>query len=87
MLVLAKAPVVSVNGNAAALVPGELVELGRVLGAPLEVNIFHMSSDREHAIRDYLLEHRAPRVLERFDVGQCPPMPVGPLRRSGRLPE
>jgi 4-phosphopantoate--beta-alanine ligase len=64
MLVLAKAPVISVNGNAAALVPDGLVELGSMLGAPLEVNIFHTSSDREHAIRDHLIVHGAATVLE-----------------------
>jgi 4-phosphopantoate--beta-alanine ligase len=64
MLLVAKAPVVSVNGNAAALVPDGLVALGDLLGAPLEVNIFHTSSDREHAIRDHLIAHGAARVLE-----------------------
>ena len=70
MLVLADHPVISVNGNAAALVPERLVELGNVLGAPLEVNIFHTSSDREHAIRDHLLAHGAPRVLEPTEEAQ-----------------
>ena len=41
MLRLAKHPVISVNGNVAALAPEGLIELGRVLNAPLEVNIFH----------------------------------------------
>jgi len=70
MLVLAKAPVVSVNGNAAALVPAALVDLVRVLGAPLEVNIFHTSNEREHAIRDHLIAHGAPRVLEPTEDAQ-----------------
>ena len=41
MLLLARRPVISVNGNAAALVPGELVELSELVGAVLEVNLFH----------------------------------------------
>src|SRR6266508_3786133 len=64
MLVLAKAPVISVNGNAAALVPEGLIELGKALNAPLEVNIFHTSNEREHAIHDHLIAHGAARVLE-----------------------
>lgn len=40
-------PVISVNGNAAALTPGELVELARsVPNAKLEVNLFHKSEER-----------------------------------------
>jgi 4-phosphopantoate--beta-alanine ligase len=70
MLVLAKAPVISVNGNAAALVPEGLVDLGKALSAPLEVNIFHTSTDREHAIRDHLLAHGAPEVLEPTEEAQ-----------------
>ena len=56
-------PVISVNGNAAALVPGELVELGQRLPAPLEVNIFHASPEREEAIRAQLLAQGAGQVL------------------------
>ena len=63
MLVTAARPVVSVNGNAAALVPGELVALAAAVGAPLEVNIFHASKEREGAIREHMRAHGAPDVL------------------------
>ena len=63
MLRLADHPVISVNGNVAALVPDGLVELGRVLNAPLEINIFHTETGREQRIREYLLQHGAPDVL------------------------
>jgi 4-phosphopantoate--beta-alanine ligase len=59
----ARHPVISVNGNVAALAAGDLVRLGEILGAPLEVNIFHASKQREAAIRDYLQEHGAREVL------------------------
>ena len=40
-------PVISVNGNTAALTPGELVELARLVpNAKLEVNLFHKSEER-----------------------------------------
>jgi 4-phosphopantoate--beta-alanine ligase len=64
--------VVSVNGNAAALVPDELVALASLLEAPLEVNIFHTSSEREHAIRDHLIAHGATEVLEPTTEAEIP---------------
>ena len=63
MLCLAEHPIISVNGNVAALAPEGLIELGRVLNAPLEVNIFHTETGREQKIRDHLLKHGVPDVL------------------------
>ena len=63
MMVTAARPVVSVNGNAAALVPRELVTLANALDAPLEVSIFHASKERERAIRAHMLAHGATNVL------------------------
>ena len=62
-LVLAEHPVISVNGNVAALTPGELVTFSNVLKAPLEVNIFHTSKEREGAIREHLKKYGAVHVL------------------------
>ena len=63
VLASARHPVISVNGNVAALVPGELVALASTLDAPLEVNVFHASREREHAIRRHLQAHGAREVL------------------------
>ena len=63
MLCLAEHPVISVNGNVAALAPEELIELGQVLNAPLEVNIFHTETGREQRIQEHLLKYGAPDVL------------------------
>jgi len=63
MLLLAKKPVISVNGNVAALVPGEMVELSRILNAKLEVNLFHGSKERYKAIAEHLVKHGAREVL------------------------
>jgi 4-phosphopantoate--beta-alanine ligase len=62
-LVLAKNPVISVNGNAAALVPSDLVKLTRETNASLEVNLFHASATRELKIAKYLKDHGASEVL------------------------
>ena len=62
-LLLAEHPVISVNGNVAALTPSELVAFSKTLKAPLEVNIFHTSKEREDAIRHHLEKHGAVQVL------------------------
>jgi 4-phosphopantoate--beta-alanine ligase len=62
-LLLAKHPVISVNGNVTALVVKELIQLANLLSAPLEVNLFHASKKREIAIRDHLLKYGAKNVL------------------------
>ncbi|MFB6184971.1 MAG: 4-phosphopantoate--beta-alanine ligase [Haloarculaceae archaeon] len=61
-LLLADHPVLSVNGNVAALVPGELVELAAAVDADLEVNLFHRTDERVAAIADHLREHGAEEV-------------------------
>ena len=63
LLCSAKHPVISVNGNVAALVPDDLVALANLLNAPLEVNIFHTESGREEKIRQHLINHGAKHVL------------------------
>jgi 4-phosphopantoate--beta-alanine ligase len=61
-LLLADHPVVSVNGNVAALVPGEVVELADATGADIEVNLFNRTEERMAAIADHLREHGAEKV-------------------------
>ena len=63
LLLLAKHPVISVNGNAAALVPKELATLSKLINAPLEVNIFHSSNKREAKIKNHLKKFGAKNVL------------------------
>jgi 4-phosphopantoate--beta-alanine ligase len=61
-LLLADHAVLSVNGNVAALVPGEMVELAKATGADLEVNLFNRTAERVERIADYLREHGADEV-------------------------
>jgi len=61
-LLLADHPVLSVNGNVAALVPEEMVELAEAVGADLEVNLFNRTEERMEAIADHLREHGADDV-------------------------
>ncbi|MHA2182387.1 MAG: phosphopantothenate/pantothenate synthetase [Promethearchaeota archaeon] len=53
-LLVAKRPVISVNGNVAALVPNELVTLSKLLDIPLEINLFYGKEGRIKAITDVL---------------------------------
>jgi len=62
-LLLADHPVLSVNGNVAALCPMELVKLSKASDAKLEVNLFHKLPGREAAIERALREAGAEEVL------------------------
>lgn len=58
----AKQPVISVNGNVAALVPEEVVSLADRVEAKLEVNLFHRSEERLKAIEDVLKEYGGEKI-------------------------
>ncbi|PSP93622.1 phosphopantothenate/pantothenate synthetase [Halobacteriales archaeon QS_4_62_28] len=61
-LLLADHAVLSINGNVATLVPGEMVELAEATDAELEVNLFNRTDERMEAIADHLREHGATEV-------------------------
>ena len=74
-MLLSSRPVISVNGNTAALCPNTAVELAIVTGAAIEVNIFYRTEEREKAIKAELELHGAKKV---FGVGS---------KASARIPE
>ena len=61
-LLLADYPVLSVNGNVAALVPGETVDLAAATSADVEVNLFNRTEERMRAVADHLRDHGAEDV-------------------------
>ncbi len=63
VLAQAQRPVLSINGNVAALAAAEMVALAQACGAQLEVNIFHSSPERERSIQAALLAAGAQEVL------------------------
>lgn len=67
-LLLAKRPVISVNGNVAALVPEEIIRLGKTIGAPLEVNLFHRTGERVKKIIEHLRAHGAENICTKYDA-------------------
>jgi 4-phosphopantoate--beta-alanine ligase len=62
-LLLAEHPVISVNGNAAALSAEDIVKLAEVTGAAIEVNLYHRLPGRDEAIERVLREAGAREVL------------------------
>jgi len=68
LLALGEHPVVTVNGNTAVLCPEEMVELSKVAGARLEVNLFYRSEGRVRKIREKLFESGAKEVLGEHEV-------------------
>ncbi|AKB19697.1 MULTISPECIES: 4-phosphopantoate--beta-alanine ligase [unclassified Methanosarcina] len=62
-LLLAKNPVISVNGNVAALAPEKVVSLADITGAKIEVNLFHRTDTRVHLIIEHLKASGASEVL------------------------
>ena len=71
-LLLADHPVISVNGNVAALVPEETVALAEAVDADLEVNLFNRTEERMNAIADHLREHGAESVKGLTGDGEIP---------------
>jgi len=74
-LLTAENPVISVNGNTAALVAEEIVKLADVTHSKIEVNLFYRSSERELAIEKLL---RKAGVREVFGIGK---------KASAKIPE
>ena len=62
-LILAENPVISVNGNVAALAPEKVVALADITGAKIEVNLFHRTDTRVHLIIEHLKANGASEVL------------------------
>lgn len=63
LLLISKRPVISVNGNLAALCPKDIVRLAEATGAAIEVNLFYRTGERERAIKEELEQYGAKNVL------------------------
>lgn len=81
-LLVSRHPVLSVNGNAAALVPEALVELAEVTGALLEVNLFYRTPGREEAVEAALRKAGAKTVL---GVGDDASATIDELQHARRI--
>ncbi len=64
-LLRAERPVITVNGNAAALAAKELGDLARATGALVEINLFHRSEGRLRKVCDLVEKEMGMKVLGR----------------------
>ena len=62
-ILLAKTPVISVNGNIAALCPRQIVKLSKQTNAKLEVNLFYTNEKRKKTIIRILKKNGASEIL------------------------
>ena len=73
VLLAAKHPVLSINGNTAALAAAEIADLQKASGAQVEVNLFHRTEARLKKVNAVLEE--AGCVVNRGEVERCVPLP------------
>ena len=62
-ILVAEMPVISVNGNIAALCPKQIVKLSKQIKAKLEVNLFYVNEKRKQAIIKTLKKNGANEIL------------------------
>ncbi len=62
-VLLAEKPIISVNGNLAALAGKEIVMLSDILDIPIEVNLFYRTEERIKIIEEYLKNLGAKKVF------------------------
>jgi len=62
-ILLAKLPVISINGNIAALCPKEVINLAKISGAKIEVNLFYTNEKRKKSIIKTLKKNGANEIL------------------------
>ncbi|MDX1441564.1 MAG: 4-phosphopantoate--beta-alanine ligase [Nitrosopumilaceae archaeon] len=62
-ILLADYPVISVNGNTAALCAKEIIRLAKLTGSKIEVNLFYANEKRKKAIVDVLKKNGAKEIL------------------------
>jgi 4-phosphopantoate--beta-alanine ligase len=65
LLLEARNPVISVNGNTAALAGKEIVAFSKLLKAKIEINLFHRSPERIEKVAIYMESLGAKNVLGR----------------------
>lgn len=72
LLLNATNPVISVNGNVAALCPEAVIGLAKAIPAKLEVNLFYRTDERMKLVTKHLKDHGARKVLGMKPDAQIP---------------
>ena len=63
LFLLSDYPVLSINGNTTMLAAKEFISLAKILGAPIEINLFHFSVKRIKQIAVHLKKLGATKIL------------------------
>ncbi len=71
-LLIADNPVISINGNVAALNPKDFVKLSQAIPAKLEVNLFHRTTERINIIYNELEKNGAVNLFGKKANAQIP---------------
>lgn len=77
-LLVAKQPVISVNGNTVALACDELLQIADILGCPLEVNIYYRTPERMAALLGRIRSRATALNLDHVEILGANP--------NGRIP-
>ncbi len=70
LLLDARRPVITVNGNAAGLAAKELISLAKTVNATLEVNLFHRTPERVEKVCQFMEKAGAVSILGRVQGSQ-----------------
>ena len=76
----AKRPILSINGNVAALAADEIIKLAHALQCPIEVNIFYRTPERMRAILAFLEERKTFLGLDVAVLGDSPDAEIPGLK-------
>ena len=71
-LMAAKQPIITINGNTAALAGKELMEIAQALGCPVELNIFYRTEERIAALMAHLEGIKVEHGISTPILGQNP---------------
>ena len=77
LLITAKNPVISVNGNVVALASKECIKLSNITNSKIEVNLFHRTKKRMDAIINELLKKGAKKVYGKKADAKIPGLDHG----------
>ncbi|MCQ2056406.1 MAG: phosphopantothenate/pantothenate synthetase [archaeon] len=71
-LLKAKKPLICVNGNATVLCAEKLIQLAKIIPAPIEVNLFHRTEERIDKLIKYLESKGGENIIGNIPTARIP---------------
>jgi 4-phosphopantoate--beta-alanine ligase len=81
-LLSAKHPIISINGNVAALIPNEITDFSNLTNIPMEINLFYRAPGRVEAI-EKVLKNAGARLL--YGTSDAPQAEIKELSSNRRI--